>query len=105
MLMGLWRGWRLTLRNRGYTLLMRNEFTAVIERDGDWFVGWTPEIPGANGQGKTLEECRESLSAAIRLILEDRREDGLRGRAYALERYGIERFLRAWDSLFVEVTR
>jgi len=58
---------------------MRNEFTAVIERDGDWFVGWTPEIPGANGQGKTLEECRESLSAAIRLILEDRREDGLRG--------------------------
>jgi len=58
---------------------VRNEFTAVIERDGDWFVGWTPEIPGANGQGKTLEECRESLSAAIRLILEDRREDGLRG--------------------------
>jgi predicted RNase H-like HicB family nuclease len=58
---------------------MRNEFTAVIERDGEWFVGWTPEIPGANGQGRTLEECRESLTAAIRLILEDRREDGLRG--------------------------
>jgi predicted RNase H-like HicB family nuclease len=58
---------------------MRNEFTAVIERDGDWFVAWSPEIPGANGQGHTLEECRESLSAAIQLILEDRREDGLRG--------------------------
>jgi predicted RNase H-like HicB family nuclease len=58
---------------------MRNEFTAIIERDGEWFVGWSPEIPGANGQGKTLEECRESLSAAIQLILEDRREDGLRG--------------------------
>jgi predicted RNase H-like HicB family nuclease len=58
---------------------MRNEFTAVIERDGDWFVGWSPEIPGANGQGRTVEECRESLSAAIQLILEDRREDGLRG--------------------------
>jgi predicted RNase H-like HicB family nuclease len=58
---------------------MRNEFTAVIERDGEWFVGWTPEIPGANGQGRTLEECRESLSGAIRLILDDRREDGLRG--------------------------
>jgi predicted RNase H-like HicB family nuclease len=51
----------------------------VIERDGEWFVGWTPEIPGANGQGRTLEECRESLTSAIRLILEDRREDGLRG--------------------------
>lgn len=51
----------------------------MIERDGDWFVGWTPEIPGANGQGRSVEECRASLSDAIRLILEDRREDGLRG--------------------------
>ena len=58
---------------------MRNEFTSVIERDGEWFVGYCPEIPGANGQGKTAEECRASLSAAIALILEDRREDGLRG--------------------------
>ena len=62
-----------------YTRSMRNEFTAVIERDGDWFVAWSPEIPGANGQGRSVEECRESLGAAIQLILEDRREDGLRG--------------------------
>jgi len=62
-----------------YTLSMRNEFTAVIERDNDWFVAWSPEIPGANGQGRSVEECRQSLSAAIQLILEDRREDGLRG--------------------------
>lgn len=58
---------------------MRNEFTAVIERDGDWFIAYCPEIPGANGQGHTLEECRENLAEAIALILEDRREDGLRG--------------------------
>jgi predicted RNase H-like HicB family nuclease len=58
---------------------MRNEFTAVIERDGEWYVAWSPEIPGANGQGRTMEECRQNLSEAIRLILEDRREDGLRG--------------------------
>ena len=57
---------------------MRNEFTAVFERDGDWFVAYSPEIPGANGQGRTKEEARQSLSAAIGLILEDRREDGLR---------------------------
>jgi predicted RNase H-like HicB family nuclease len=62
-----------------YTHSMRNEFTAVIERDGEWFVAWSPEIPGANGQGRSLEECRQSLGAAIQLILEDRREDGLRG--------------------------
>ena len=36
-------------------------------------------VPGANGQCHTIEECRASLSEAIRLILADRREDGLRG--------------------------
>jgi len=58
---------------------MRNEFTAVFERDGDWYIAYSPEIPGANGQGRTKDEARRSLSAAIALILEDRREEGLRG--------------------------
>lgn len=58
---------------------MKHEFTAVIERDGEWYVAYCPEIPGANGQGRTKEEARRSLAEAIELILEDRREDGLRG--------------------------
>jgi predicted RNase H-like HicB family nuclease len=58
---------------------MTNEFTAVVEQDAEWFIAYSPEIPGANGQGKTKEEALESLSEAIALILEDRREDGLRG--------------------------
>jgi predicted RNase H-like HicB family nuclease len=58
---------------------MRNEFTAIIERDGKWFIAYCPEIPGANGQGSTKDEARRSLAEAIALILEDRREDGLRG--------------------------
>lgn len=58
---------------------MHNEFTAVFERDGDWYIGYCPEIPGANGQGPTMEECRQSLASAIALILEDRREDALKG--------------------------
>ena len=58
---------------------MHNEFTAVFERDGDWVIAFCPEIPGANGQGRTKDEARESLAQAIALILEDRREDGLRG--------------------------
>lgn len=58
---------------------MANEFTAVVERDDQWFIAYCPEIPGANGQGKTKEEALESLSDAIALVLEDRREDGLRG--------------------------
>ena len=58
---------------------MSNEFNAVYERDDEWYVGYCLEIPGANGQGKTLEECRESLREAIKLILEERRQDALRG--------------------------
>jgi len=58
---------------------MQNEFTAVVEQDGQWFIAYCPEIPEANGQGETKDEAVQSLSGAISLILEDRREDGLRG--------------------------
>ena len=58
---------------------MHNEFTDIVERDEKWFVAYCPEIPGANGQGRTKAECLKSLSAAVDLILEDRREDALRG--------------------------
>ena len=58
---------------------MRHEFTAIYERDGDWFIAYCPEVPGANGQGQTKAEARESLAEAIVLVLEDRREDGMRG--------------------------
>ena len=58
---------------------MRNEFTAIIERDGNWFIAYCPEVPGANGQGRTRDEARASLAGAISLILQDRREDALRG--------------------------
>ena len=58
---------------------MHNEFTAIIEKDEDWYIAYCPEIPGANGQGKTKEECLKSLSDAIKLILEDRRQDVMKG--------------------------
>ncbi|MFQ5616484.1 MAG: type II toxin-antitoxin system HicB family antitoxin [Anaerolineales bacterium] len=38
---------------------MHNEFTAIIEQDENWHIAYCPEIPGANGQGRTLEACRE----------------------------------------------
>ena len=58
---------------------MHNEFTAIIEQDGEWYVAYCPEVPGANGQGRSIEECQTSLAEAITLILEDRRQDALRG--------------------------
>ena len=58
---------------------MKNEFTAIIEQDKEWYIAYCPEIPGANGQGKTKNEARENLAEAIGLILEDRREEALHG--------------------------
>jgi predicted RNase H-like HicB family nuclease len=57
---------------------MRNEFTAIVERDGRWYVAYCAEVPGANGQGKTREECLANLRQAIALILEHRRDESLR---------------------------
>ncbi len=59
---------------------MKAEFTAIIEtapEGGYWAI--CPEVPGANGQGETIEETKENLRQAIELILEDRRMDILRG--------------------------
>ena len=59
---------------------MKAEFTAIIEpvpEGGYWAM--CPEIPGANGQGETIEEAKNNLIEAIQLILEDRREDSFRG--------------------------
>jgi len=60
--------------------IMKAEFTAIIEaapEGGYWAI--CPEIPGANGQGESINEAKENLRQAIELILEDRREDLLRG--------------------------
>ena len=56
-----------------------NTYSAIIEKDGDWYFGYSPEVPGANGQGRTIEECKEDLSKAIELVLEDLRADYSRG--------------------------
>jgi predicted RNase H-like HicB family nuclease len=59
---------------------MKSEFTAIIEpasEGGYWAI--CPEVPGANGQGETIDETKDSLRQAIELVLEDRREDMLRG--------------------------
>ncbi len=59
---------------------MKAEFTAIIEaapEGGFWAI--CLEVPGANGQGETIEETKTSLREAIELILEDRKADILRG--------------------------
>lgn len=59
---------------------MKAEFTAIIEtaeEGGYWAI--CPEVPGANGQGETLEEAKQSLRQAIEMLIEDRTADILRG--------------------------
>jgi len=66
------------VRVGGMMMDMRNEFTAIVEQDGPWYVAYCAEVPGANGQGATREECLGNLRQAISLILEYRREESLR---------------------------
>ncbi len=59
---------------------MKAEFTAIIEPAPEGgYRAICPEVPGANGQGETIEEAKNNLREAIELILEDRRQDILRG--------------------------
>ena len=55
---------------------MTATFTAVFEQDGDWWVGYVEELPGANTQGATLDEARENLKEAAELLIEADREIG-----------------------------
>jgi predicted RNase H-like HicB family nuclease len=60
---------------RSYDGRVRSEFTAVVEDGGDgWLWAWSPDVPGANGQGKTESEALDDLAAAIQLMLEYRRD-------------------------------
>jgi predicted RNase H-like HicB family nuclease len=53
---------------------MQNQFTAVFERDGDWWMAYVEEVPGANTQGATIEEARDNLKDAVALLLQVNRE-------------------------------
>ena len=54
---------------------MNSTYTALIQRDGDWWIGWVKEISGVNSQGKTREELLENLRSALEEALEMNRQD------------------------------
>jgi predicted RNase H-like HicB family nuclease len=53
---------------------MVNRYTAVFEQDGNWWIGYVEEVPGANTQGETLEEARTNLHEALQLVIEANRD-------------------------------
>ena len=57
---------------------MKPEFTAVVFKDGDSYVGWCLEVKGANGQGRTRKQCLKDIAAAVETMLEYYREDAMK---------------------------
>ena len=58
------------------------KLTAVYQKVPEGYIGFVEELPGANTQGKTLEEAKANLEEAINLVLEANRtlaEESLRG--------------------------
>ncbi len=55
------------------------KFHTIFEKGEKYYIGYCLEVPGANGQGETLDECRENLREAIELILQTRAEEGRQG--------------------------
>lgn len=70
---------------------MKNEYTAVIKQDGDWWVGWIEEIPGVNCQEKTLDELKATLKITLKEALEFNRDDALTaaGTGYKEEKIAV----------------
>jgi len=45
---------------------MKNEHTAVVKKEDDWWVGWIEEHPAVNCQERTYEELKETLAVTLR---------------------------------------
>ena len=69
---------------------MASAYTAILQRDGPWWVGWLEEIPGVNGQGATREECVESLRSALKEVLELNRADAISAAQSPFEEVSIQ---------------
>ncbi len=61
---------------------MKRQFSATIEKRGRWYIGYIPEVPGVNTQGRTLKEVSENLKEAMELILEANKELGKPTKGY-----------------------
>jgi predicted RNase H-like HicB family nuclease len=56
-------------------------YTAIIQHDGPWWIGWIKEIRGVNSQGATREELLVNLQSALQETLEMNREEAMEGAA------------------------
>lgn len=66
---------------------MNSQYTAVVKKDGKWWIGWIEEVPGVNCQERTHGELMESLKETLKEALEFNRNEALKavGAGYAEE--------------------
>jgi predicted RNase H-like HicB family nuclease len=69
---------------------MAAKYTAVVQRDGKWWIGWLQEIPGVNGQGRTRAACLASMRSALKEALEMNRAEALAAAQSPFEEVSID---------------
>ena len=56
---------------------MNNQYTAVIKKDGGWWIGWIEEVQGVNCQEKSRKELIESLKVTLKEVLEFNKREAI----------------------------
>jgi predicted RNase H-like HicB family nuclease len=69
---------------------MKNEYTAVVQKDGRLWVGWVEEIPGVDSQGESRDELMINLRSALEEALEMNRSDAKNSAGSAFEEVRIQ---------------
>ena len=65
-------------------------YSAVIRRDEEWWIGWIEEVPGVNSQGATRDELLRNLREALSEALEMNRDDARRAAGQDFEEVVIQ---------------
>ena len=64
-------------------------FSAVVQRSGEWWIGWVAEVAGVNSQGATREELLDNLRDALAEALEMNRAAARAAAAGAYEEVSL----------------
>jgi predicted RNase H-like HicB family nuclease len=67
------------------TTAMKEQYTAILKRSGQWWIGWIEEVPGVNCQEATKEELLESLRITLREAIDFNRREALEAAGESFE--------------------
>jgi predicted RNase H-like HicB family nuclease len=68
---------------------MNANYTAVVQQEGEWWIGWVKEIPGVNSQGRTRDELLENLRDALEEALEMNRAEAVAAASGSFEEVSL----------------